>query len=419
MNAHSAELTPPELLMHRVHENFSGEMIVVGVARFAGSFQPEAVTRALATLQQRHPALRAVIHEEGRSAWFAEPDELQPIPVTWRETDDLSQGGRVALGMATQPFAVRRGPLMRLAFHFSPRQQLTDVFIITHHTVSDGRSLITFLKELVLLCGGETLPAAISPDVRPYPQIPTQAGILRPIWQEIRQRIRQRRTLRASPLRDFTRLPYVPQVFERQVWSAAGTASLRDRARLEKTTVFGALSAACLRALVNQHQLQNCSGRIRSPLDFRSLCEPPISREPLGCYIAMMQFVILQIDRTPFWDLARQAVSEVQRTLTTGLWAASIPLLKMLLRRGRIPKSQPILMNMNNLGVVEEIASGTSKLVEFGWTANQVNKEQILMFAAATVAGRLNLSIHTPFHSTDEVTQLFEHVWEQLDQAVA
>ena len=413
----NSQLTPAELLMHRFHEQTQGGMIISAVARFEGCLDANALHEALRTLQQRHSALRVIIRDSGHSSHFLELSEAPPIPLIWSEVDSLDGWPQAVLDLARASFDARHAPLARMRVLYNPGSNITDVILACHHAVSDGRSIMALYHELARLCAGETLPPPPYPGLRPVPLVPRRQGLVKPILGEIRQRIGLRPQLRRYPLTYLQQSPQPVEALRRRVWTCIGTEKIRARASLEQTTLYGALVAAVVLTLFDWHGLTKRSVEIRSPLDIRKLCDPPITGDPIGCYAALLGFVIPGADQQSFWQLARTAREGVQRYLDTGLWASGWRLLGRLLGYGIMPSAHPVFCNINNLGQIDELRTRSSRLIECSVTVNQQRMVINLMLFAATIEGALNLTLRSPWHTTEEVDLLLQNIIQRLEDA--
>jgi hypothetical protein len=417
MNASENQLTTGELLMHRFHEQTRGGMIISAIARFEGCLKPEAIKNALVILQQRHMALRVKIEDKGYSPRFVEIDKPMPVPLSWSHTNSLDNWSGVALEQGRKPFDVRQGPLFRVQVLYHQESNISDVLIVAHHAVCDGRSVLVLYRELALLCSGETLPLPVHAGFRPNPLVPKRMGVVKPILAEFVQRIALIAKLRQYPLANIQR-PMLPvEALRRRVWTSAGTQKLLQRARIEGTTLHGALVAAVVLTLCEWYGFTERSVEIRSPFDIRNLCDPPVLGDPIGCYAALLGFVVTGPDQKTFWALARSARQAVQRYLNGELWAAGWRLLGGMLRLGWMPGEHSIFCNINNLGRIDEVRTKTYRMIAFSGTVNQQGMSINLMLVAATIDGTLNLTLRSPWHSAEEVEILFDNIIQHMEEA--
>lgn len=415
----STQLTPPELFLHRLHEDFHGSSIVVAVARFQGCVAKYDIQQALHCLQQRHSALRVTIQTSGSAASFFDTPEPQPIPLVWTEAEDLDAWSQVALELGADPFDSSQGSLFRVHVLCYPVSHCSDILFACHHALCDGRSLLVLYSELLRLCAGETL---LPPDVaglRPLPRLPLRQGLVRPLLKEVLHRFRLRDAMQHYPLTNLCLTPLPQETLRRRIWSPTLTAQLKQRARVEETTLFGAICAAVVLSLFDWYGIARHSVKIRAPLDIRKLCDPSLGSDFVGCYSSVIPFVVHGADCGSFWELARSARQGLHRMIDNGMWAAGWRILGILLKLGRIPPIRPVFCIVNNLGDIGNLNTGSCQLSALSLTVNQQRLVRSFKIFFATVGGALNLTIHSSWQSSTEVDTLFDQILRRLGDACA
>jgi hypothetical protein len=286
-------------------------------AQVSGETSVRDWREALARLQERHSLLSVSI--EGKPdviPWFRQV-KTAPIPLRVVHGDPQSRWeAEVAEELAT-PFDPRHAPLVRaVLIHATDNAAFT---LVAHHAIADGMSLAYAVRDTLRALSGavlEPLPSAPSleemlrvdgaasgPTVadgqQPQGQ-PGNPGIYRP-RDNARPRVRG---LRLTP---------------------ALTASLRNRARQEATTVHGALCAALVTA-GRRVPLgwQEVPVRILSPVNIRRVLGVG---ENCGVFVSAASSVS-DLAVTDFWELARQAKGDV----ASGQTRASVEALTSRLR---------------------------------------------------------------------------------------
>ncbi len=151
--------------------------------RLVGRLDPAALERALAEIVRRHEALRTTF----RAAAGGEPVEvIHPpagFPLPLLDLGDLPAGTlrgeleRLARQHARRPFALDRGPLLRLTLVRLGGGEGHGLLLSMHHVVSDGWSLEVFIRELAAL-----YPAFANGLPSPLPELPVQYADFA-IWQ--------------------------------------------------------------------------------------------------------------------------------------------------------------------------------------------------------------------------------------------
>lgn len=275
MASHTIGLTPTELLMQRLHQEFPGAMNIAATCRFRGTLQPERLATSCRLLQGRHPALRSSIRHVNSSCEFLVNEEPACLPIIRVQTDNEDAWSTAAIEACRVPFQEAEAPLLRLLVLEDVREQWTDVVAVCHHVIADGKSLATFFTELAQLLAGSTLPPN-SGAVRPFPMVPRTRGVWGPFFKEVAHRVSCRRRIRREPLARIPHRTIGQDVMRRKVWTEAGTIALVAATRREQTTIFGAIVASFLRVLWMKYQITEKSIRFRTPFDIRTRTTPPI-----------------------------------------------------------------------------------------------------------------------------------------------
>jgi hypothetical protein len=201
-------------------------------AMMSGETRAHDWRRALDHLQKRHPILSACISGEPGSVPSFREAEATPIPLRIVEDEpELRWEAEVGEELAT-PFNSRQAPLIRAVLIQGARDAA--FMLVAHHSIADGLSLPYAIRDTLDACAGrslEPLPRLpsqddmmnVSDNLADY-QVQDQAGAMTPAIYRPRGNARPTvKGLRLSP---------------------SLASKLRDRARLEGTTVHGALCAA-------------------------------------------------------------------------------------------------------------------------------------------------------------------------------
>jgi len=200
-----------------------------------------------------------------------------------------------------EPFSGDKAPLVRTVLIHDPDRS---IFIIAaHHSISDGMSMTVVLRDLVRALAGEAIDR--------YPVLPSQEetfGITGPSPAPSADSERAAAQPAGPPL-VLREGDTEPPVVESLQLDSALTARLADRARVERTTVHGAICSAVLQA-----------GRKGSP----TWSEKPVrvlsdvnSRKVCGVGDASAMYFLAGISpiepglQPGFWDLARRFTTEL------------------------------------------------------------------------------------------------------------
>jgi len=309
------------LVYERFHYRAPGSNVVVA-ARLRGHIDPDRLHCAARCLAQRHPLLLARIESlEDGSAVFrpALGTDFDIQPVDRREPFDWCTR---ALEAQQAPFDLDTGPLVKFALIHGT--EATDLVVICHHTICDGRSLVELLKELIAHLGDSTM--FIGPQLSPpqvlqehFPKAPRARLVERLAIRSINQR------WKATGIRfdqsDYLRL-------HRRYWDSppnvlvgsftpGQTRRLVTRCRDEHVTANTALCAAFLSA---QHRVQGTwdadHRRLSMAVDLRRY----MMREPdptLGlCASGFTVNTRLRTDES-FWRQTRTLHEMIRRCLSS------------------------------------------------------------------------------------------------------
>lgn len=242
---------------------------VAVTACIEGRIDAAALQRALVQAQARHPLLRCLIVEREGRPWF----ELQerPPPIALRILDRQGEDDWIALSAREllRCFDGGREPLARLLWLRGDRH--SELVLVCHHAICDGRALTHLLGELLHDCDGperavearhrlasfaELLPAAVRAD----------RGLQRSIrWRAAALALALRLFVRDRPAQRYGAV-------YRELWTLdeAATRRLSEHCRAQRVSAYVAISLAfvlAFRAVCGPQRIQ----RFVAPVDMRSL----------------------------------------------------------------------------------------------------------------------------------------------------
>jgi hypothetical protein len=364
-------------------------------AEISGERCPTDWRSALEAVQKRHPLLGVCIEPSGNGTARFRRMETTPIPLrfVWsgRELDWETE---VAMELAA-PFHPRKGPLIRaVVMHRPGGASLT---LVAHHAIADGLGLSYVIRDVL-----EALAGAAR---EPLPMPSSQEQILglsddlpdedNEAWNSIAlEALLPQRPPLARPVVKSLRLP------------ADVTCGLRERARLEGTTVHGALCAAVVIAGRGLWpNWQNDHVRVLSPINSRKLLEIGDDSCAVSIGATCGSF---PPDNSQFWDVARLALSGVRAgQLRESLVELLSGLQQQVSRTGFDPAAAaqfcteafPHEVMVSNLGVVPfPDQFGDIKLEALWGPATIAGNCSDLTIGAATVDGSLCLTQTTRSH---------------------
>jgi Condensation domain len=233
---------------------------IVYFVRLEGNVDPEGLRRALGRVQQKHPALRALIRKESDGLYYEEDCAAEvPLRLLRRvEEEDFRRESRFELATAF-PYDQ---PQLRAVLLQS--EQESDLILVTSHRICDGMSMLTIVREVL---------GALHKDVDLIPYSPITTRHMIGDYQPAQP---WKRKLKASLVNGLTRLiPHsrrVPKNNEHCLEWASGFAlsdALKQRCKLEGVSIHTALVVALDRALLKVLGKNKSPALIESPMDAR------------------------------------------------------------------------------------------------------------------------------------------------------
>ncbi|KAA2240353.1 hypothetical protein F0L74_29795 [Chitinophaga agrisoli] len=254
-------------------------------AEIAGATTDEEWHTAFAKVQQRYPMLSVAIPDDGTQL-IQVPVTPIPLRIVYGAQDYWHKELEKELSIT---FDYTKAPLMRAVLI---RQERNTVLLLTmHHAIGDAMSVIYILRDLLQVLDGQTLPA-------PHPFAPSLDDLLdltasAPVsYAPAKHNGEEQHHVHPVPITQRLQLP------------AQLTRSLIERARTERTTAHGAISAAMVLAATQLNPAwQHAPIRILTPTSARAHVN---AGENTGVYLNS-PVVPYDAATTPFfWDLARE-----------------------------------------------------------------------------------------------------------------
>jgi condensation domain-containing protein/phthiocerol/phthiodiolone dimycocerosyl transferase-like enzyme len=291
-------LGPLEHMFWLLDQNRSVHFAVT--AQIAGKASLDGWQDALDRVQERHPILSVCIEGTPGSVPQFRREDAAPIPLRIVEGDPkIHWEGEVGEELAT-PFDPSRAPLIRAVLIQGSRD--TAFILVAHHAIADGLSLAYAIRDTLSALSGELLES--------LPWAPAQEEIL-----GVGARPAALTGAHAQPDGALGGRPstYRPLDDARPVvqglhLAPALTASLRDRARQEGTTVQGALcSALTIAGRQMSADWRDSAVRIFSPINIRPFLDVG---ESCGVFVSAATGS-LDGQAIGFWELARNAKAAI------------------------------------------------------------------------------------------------------------
>jgi Condensation domain len=287
-----------ERLYHRYQQKNAMHFCVV--AELAGDLDPSALDDALLAVQHRHPLLNVYVddHPQTRLGLYR-PATVSPIPLTIVDAAAGHTCFDLVAGELARPFDTCSAPMIRVVLLRSGPSNLAAIVVTVDHTIADGLSARSILRDVFSALNGHELHALPAP----------------PSQEELICRLRDAQPA-AAPATDGQPQPEQPEWlgtlcamrrFDGALPHLSATTFGEDltrrlvaRARAERTTVHSALVSAMSRAIIESRR--NEFVRMMSPIAIRS----HIGVDDDVClYITATRTAFTRDQLTALWDMAR------------------------------------------------------------------------------------------------------------------
>jgi NRPS condensation-like uncharacterized protein len=270
---------------------------------------------ALDAVQKRHPVLSTSINRNkaGQPALY----QVDGAPIPLRVVDGSVQGCwelELDREMAV-PFTPEQAPLIRSVLVHKPQSAV--LIMIAHHAIADGMALVFLIRDLLqVLSGGHIEALSFSSTAEELlSKLPNGEKV-------VHTEASQAGAPQAKPALYREDDGLAPRATARKLDEDL-TATLKERARHEGTTVQGALCAALVlagRKTSNTWRKQKV--RVMSPVNARAHLR---AGEACGLYLGAGAMIPFQPGgSSDFWELARFAKKEIAPSQTLQSLYASL-----------------------------------------------------------------------------------------------
>ncbi|WP_100052953.1 condensation domain-containing protein [Lonsdalea iberica] len=264
-------------------------------AEVSGFTTIESWSKALKDVQSRHPLLNAYVgtNGEGQLCFFHDDSIEIPLRVSYlNETYSVEQ--EIKREFFT-PSDTSDKALLKAALLYSEERCI--IIVTSHHGISDGRSLSFFIYDVLQRLAGNTLPAlTLLPPIEDLfsSSLDSIGNIKPPSF-----------TNKPVPYteRNFAKL----KIFRERL-SPGLSSKIRQRAKQEKTTVHGTLSAAFAFSLYKSPEWDGRPVRICTPIDARKHFGLDYSL----CFLALFPtYSYNPAKPVTFWDISRLITNDL------------------------------------------------------------------------------------------------------------
>jgi NRPS condensation-like uncharacterized protein len=257
---------------------------------------------ALDAVQRRHPILSTAINrnDEGQPALYqvdAAPIPLRVVDGSVQDCWELEVDREMAV-----PFTAVQAPLIRSVLIHKAESAV--LILVAHHAIADGMALVFLIRDLLQVLSGEQIEALSfsSTAEELLSKLPKVEEILEADSS-------QPGAPQAKSAQYRERDGLTPRVVARK-FDESFTATLKERARREGTTIQGALCAALvIAARETSSSWREQTVRVMSPINARASLG---AGEACGVYLAGGGMVHFQPgDSRALWELARFAKKQI------------------------------------------------------------------------------------------------------------
>jgi hypothetical protein len=293
-------------------------------AQIEGSTSVQAWRSALDELQKRHPLLSVAIDTNSGLAPHFRTVRDAPIPLRVIQGPGASSWQTEIAGELVTSFNAEEAPLARAVLMHGQRDS---VFIFTiHHSIADGLSSTYAIRDVLHALAGKTLkPLSPMPALEQLVHMSHNATIdADEIGQPEPPPEGRALTFRAidDSLPKVEALSLTPEM----------TRTLIERARVEQTTVHGALcSALVLAGRESYGDWENSPVRVRSPFSLRKQLG---IGEDCGLFTWSASVPINPRTAADFWDSARSAKASLAEKQALGRVALEMAWLEKVVNSG-------------------------------------------------------------------------------------
>jgi hypothetical protein len=302
---------------------------VIARVRVIGRLERDLLRAALDALQVRHPLLRVAITvgPDGAGPAFVPRQTLIPLRQVRGERwlDQINDRELV------ERIDSQAGPLCRTVVLTRPGTtsdtDVHDLILTLPHCIADGTTVLSLLKEWLLIAAGLE---STSDNVLPVePALPASEELFPPAHRGTagalvlgRQRARDERALHRHQPARVEPTEFVPFAERRtrmmHRWLTAGQVeTLLGACRRERTTVHGVLAAAMVAAVAAEAPGTD-SVAIGSPINFRAELVPPVPNHAVGSYVATVPTYVRTRTGGALWPMARSISRDLVRRKRRG-----------------------------------------------------------------------------------------------------
>lgn len=363
--------------------------------RISGNFSVAELKAALTRVKARHPWLSSRVCDlHGCSACF-DNEGVPDFTVRVIEGAGDEDWRTVIAEECERPFALEVGPLVRFVLLRSA--QFSDLVMVADHLLSDAFSHIVIFRDLLQQLGEPGVPIA------PLPPAPLMEALLPPVSGRTLPKVPSGQPPAHGPAPTAAAGRLALHSFS---LTAAETATLCERSRKERTTVYAAVCVAFIRAFAEVDQSSPVR-RIETPVSLRDRLSAPVG-EMVGNYVSLVETAVDSRSGSDFWELARIFKCELTRQIESEAlfqrwrlikrFAKLVPnsVLEWVLRHTLLPIQVGYDMSISNLGLIKiPLSYGPLRLEAIFPPYLRPNAASHRIMSMLTFEGRIWFSLST------------------------
>lgn len=393
-------------------------------AKISGEFTIDRLRQSLDRVQQQHPLLRVAIEVDATGQpKFVEQSAEIPLRVVVREDDrQLERELEVEL---SRSFDWTTAPLVRVVLLHST---ITSELIVTcHHSIADGLAVAYLIRDILRGLEFDRFASRNLSDCPPMEHL--FLGMGESLSEISTQIARLSQTEILLPQYSFTVSERPRPHLRTALLSVALTHKLSDRAREEKTSVHGAISAAFLLTLARQKEAMSSQLNCLSPINVRSHLLPKVTKD-VGLFIAMgLTKHEIGFDSS-LWEIARSLKSQLaeammpnrlfEQTSSRQVIMATCPDARTVVEGMQHQYNYNLLVtNLGRLNLEQQF--GSLRIEELYGPAVMAGLEAERVVGVATLGDRLSLTLCCPSTNTSalESSAILAEALEILEDSIA
>lgn len=298
-----------------------GTSLIVSVVQIRGGLTPEIVQKALESVYQRHPLLRAKIEKKGDDYFFRFDCKFNDIPFVVIEKTNAKEWQQIIENELHTPLKTHHF-LWRIHFLYNKKDpdSLHEVVLALHHAAGDGYSIISFFNDFLTSCDSLMNQKPLS--LSSLPSMPNVEALLptQYDWKTYYQFLHDHASGKTDPWL-YEKTEALPLRQTKNFYYSLSEKEVKDlhqACQKQGITINSILSAAILLAGLSVNP-QKKSFSFITLVDLRSRCQPVISKEPIGCYVTSLDTQHVFNLKNSIWEIAKEYQDQLQAKLPQAL----------------------------------------------------------------------------------------------------